>query len=298
MKAPAVLLALWLVAPLPALAQTAPSTPAPEEAGEPLPPGAPSAPYELSAWCYGALSEYLDIYERVLPDLRDIDKMFGSSEPNEPQPYADDIAEARKELVVLGGAVEAAEKASDRPIAPRGVIAVKQGRSIWAPAELKTRRELARAWLSWALPDRCDSTARTLAANSALLGAALKFNTPPPDAAPSASAETGPGDPPTAPSPSGAGPQIASGAPAKPPASDPAASPTSETAPSAPTPATQPPAATEPAPAKTTPEPGPAPTPTPTPSPKPGSPTTPAPDPSPTAPPPTDSQPSYLHPPM
>jgi hypothetical protein len=51
------------------------------------------------------------------------------------------------------------------------------GRAIWTPAEEKTRRELARAWLSWALPDRCDSNAHELAAKSALLGKVLKYNT-------------------------------------------------------------------------------------------------------------------------
>jgi hypothetical protein len=73
--------------------------------------------------------------------------------------------------------VEGAEKASAQVIAPRGVQAVKMGRAIWTPAEEKTRRELARAWLSWALPDRCDSNAHELAAKSALLGQALKYNT-------------------------------------------------------------------------------------------------------------------------
>jgi hypothetical protein len=145
---------------------------------EPLPSGAPTDPYELSAWCYGAMSEYLAIYDRVKPDLRDIDKLFGSSVKNEVNPYADDIAAARVELKVLAGAVEAAEKASPQVIAPRGVEAVKVGRSIWGPAELKTNRELARAWLSWALPDRCDSNARDLTAKSALLGQVLKYNVP------------------------------------------------------------------------------------------------------------------------
>ena len=149
---------------------------APEEAGEPLPPGAPSEPYELSAWCYGALGEYLDIYDRVKPDLRSIDKMFGSSVKNEKEPYSSDIAAAREELKILAGAVEGAEKASPSPIQERGAAAVKEGRSIWSPAEAKTQRELARAWLTWGLPDKCDSTARQLVASSAVLGQALKYN--------------------------------------------------------------------------------------------------------------------------
>ena len=158
---------------------------------EPLPSSAPTQPYELAAWCYGAMSEYLDVYDRVKPDLRDIDKLFGSSVKNEKEPYAGDIAAARDELKVLADAVEGAEKASAQVIAPRGAQAVKMGRAIWTPAEERTRRELARAWLSWALPDRCDANARDLAAKSALLGKVLKYNTtsaidaaPPPEGAP------------------------------------------------------------------------------------------------------------------
>ena len=174
--------ALLLLSQSLATAQTAAPAPAtgsaaaPAEPGEPLPPGAPSRPYELSAWCYGALGEYLDIYDRVKPDLRAIDKMFGSSVKNEKEPYASDIAAARVELKVLANAVESAEKASPSPIQAQGAEAIKTGRAIWAPAEAKSERELARAWLTWGLPDRCDSNARQLAASSALLGQALKYN--------------------------------------------------------------------------------------------------------------------------
>jgi hypothetical protein len=173
-----------------------PSTP-PSSGGEALPPGAPTQPYELTAWCYGAMSEYLDIYERVKPDLRAIDKQYGSSVQNEKNPYSADMAAAHAELNVLAGAVVAAEKASPNPIAPQGAAAIKLGRSIWSPAEGKTSRELARAWLSWGMPDRCDSTARTLAANSALLGKALSYNNPSATDTPPPAAEAPP--PPSAP---------------------------------------------------------------------------------------------------
>src|SRR5947209_3417998 len=95
-----------------------------DQKGEPLPASAPAQPYELAAWCYGAMSEYLDIYDKVKPDLRDIDKLFGSSVKNEKEPYAQDMAAARDELKVLASAVEAAEKASPRVIAPQGIEAV------------------------------------------------------------------------------------------------------------------------------------------------------------------------------
>jgi hypothetical protein len=176
--------------------------------GEPLPSSAPTQPYQLAAWCYGAMSEYLDVYDRVKPDLRDIDKLFGSSVKNEAEPYKSDIAAAREELKVLAAAVEGAEKASAQVIAPQGEQAVKMGRAIWTPAEEKTRRELARAWLSWALPDRCDTNARELAAKSALLGQVLKYNT---------TSATDPAPPATDPAPPAAAPPDAAPPPAAPP---------------------------------------------------------------------------------
>ncbi|MDE2357010.1 MAG: hypothetical protein KGL69_09680 [Alphaproteobacteria bacterium] len=145
---------------------------------EPLPANAPKDPYLLAAWCYGALDQYLYIYDQIVPQLRAIDKEFGSSVKNEAQPYADDMAAARDEAKVLAGAVEAAEKASLKVIAPQGAAAVRQGRAIWSVAETNTPRRLADAWLSWGLPDACDTNARALTAKSALLGEALKYNGP------------------------------------------------------------------------------------------------------------------------
>jgi hypothetical protein len=241
-----------LIFTLALMAADAPTPPAGPPQGEPLPAGAPTQDYPLTAWCYGAMSEYLAVYERVKPDLKTIDKMFGSSEPNEPQPYASDMAAARDELKVLADGVTAAEKASPTPIAPQGAEAVKLGRSIWAPAEAKTSRELARAWLSWALPDQCDTTARTLASKSALLGQALKYNTPAPEAeastppkaddqTPAASPpESAPPSPPT--SESTAQPPPANDAPpGAAPSAPPAAAPEAQPDPNAPLPDPTPP---------------------------------------------------------
>jgi hypothetical protein len=166
------------------------AAPPPDDgAGEPLPPGAPTDSYELSAWCYGALGEYLTIYDRVKPDLRDIDKMFGSSVV-EDEPYQSDMAAYRVELKLIGDSVSDAEKASPDAISNRGVGAMRRGREIWSVAEQKTSRELARAWLGWALPDRCDSNARELATRSIVLGKALRYNESDTTAPPSMTPDT------------------------------------------------------------------------------------------------------------
>ena len=173
--APALILALMLAAA---------NTPSAQE-GEPLPTGAPTDEYMLAGWCYGALAEYLAIYPQVKPDLVDIDKMFGTP-VKEDAPYADDIAAAHVELKVFADAIQAAEKASPQPIAPRGALAIRAGQAIWRPAEGKTRRELARAWLSWGLPDRCDTNARGLQARASVLGQALSYNAAPSHTGPAA----------------------------------------------------------------------------------------------------------------
>jgi hypothetical protein len=174
---PALVLAATLLTGAPAGAETG---------GEPLPPGAPTDSYELAAWCYGALNEYLTIYEKVIPDLKDIDHMFGTSVV-EDRPYKSDMAAAHVELKLIGESVTDAEKASPEPITERGLASIRKGQAIWSVAEAKTERELARAWLGWALPDRCDANARELAQRSLLLGTALRYNasdTPPPSDAP------------------------------------------------------------------------------------------------------------------
>jgi hypothetical protein len=172
--------------------------PADGAAGEPLPPGAPTDSYELAAWCYGALDEYLQIYEKVIPDLKAIDHEFGT-DVREAQPYHSDMAAAHVELKLIGDSVTGAEKASPTPIADRGVDAMNDGRHIWSVAEGKPRRELARAWMMWALPDRCDGNARELAKRSALMGATLRYNQG--------------GDAPQAPAPGAAAQPPASGSP-------------------------------------------------------------------------------------
>jgi hypothetical protein len=91
---------------------------------------------------------------------------------------------------------------------------------------MKTHRELARAWLTWALPDRCASNAKELAASSALLGQALKYNNP--------SAMDAPAPPP--PEPAAEPASEPTPAASNPPAPEPAAQPSQATTPSGPPP--------------------------------------------------------------
>jgi hypothetical protein len=228
----ALTLALMLADAPSAAAPVAEAPGPPAATGEPLPPGAPTDSYQLSAWCYGALDEYLGIYEKVKPDLRDIDHMFGTSVV-EDEPYHSDMAAARVEEKMIANSVTEAEKASPQPISEQGAASIKQGRAIWSVAEAKPTRELARAWMLWALPDRCDSNAKELTQRSILFGKALNYNN---QAAPAPAATPPPAatEPPAQTSPAGdtnvpASPATdASGAPAPTPdapARDPAVPP-------------------------------------------------------------------------
>jgi hypothetical protein len=148
-----------------------------------IPAGAPTDPYGFVAWCYGALGEYLDIYDGIKPELKDIDARFGTSVV-ESEPYMTDVAGERMALKRFAAAMEAAERASPTAISEHGVEAMDKGRSIWAAAKLQSKRKLADAWLFWGVPNRCETTAKTLKTRSTLLGQAMATGAPSVDAPP------------------------------------------------------------------------------------------------------------------
>jgi hypothetical protein len=149
----------------PAAVAAAVSDTAPDEDEGDIPPGAPSDDYGFVAWCYGALSEYLAIYQQVIPDLKDIDKMFGTS-VQEDEPYTADVAAERDALKRFGAALDGAERVSPQPITIEGVASIQAGRAIWAAAKLQPHRKLADAWLFWGIPKRCETAAKALKAHT------------------------------------------------------------------------------------------------------------------------------------
>jgi len=159
------LMALSILAAEPAT-EPPPANPDPSAATsqetEDIPPGAPTDDYGFVSWCYGATDEYLTIYTKVLPDLKDIDKTVGSP-VKEAEPYAADVAAQHKALKRFGDAIAAAEKATPDPInSTEGQAAIAKGRSIWSVAETLPNRKLADAWLFWGIPVSCERTAKAL----------------------------------------------------------------------------------------------------------------------------------------
>jgi len=158
-------------APQPAAA----SAPDAVESEDDVPASAPKDDFHFVGWCYGALSEYLDIYEVVKPDLKAIDKLFGTPVV-EAEPYSADVAEDRKALKRYAALLSLTEKASPHPINSRAEAeaAISGGRAMWSAAKMQPHRRLADAWLYWGVPLRCDQAAQRLRDHTAPPGPAAQ----------------------------------------------------------------------------------------------------------------------------
>lgn len=176
------LFALALVAQNADAAESAPvETAAPAaaavEAG--YPPGAPRDPYGLVAWCYGALSAHKGLRDQVMPEVVRIETTYrrpGSSLEDDLQAYEDLDKLSERHLALFSRAIEAAEKASPRPINAHGAEALRRGRATWSRAAELPRARLAQEWMSWTLPARCETTAVTLEERARLMGPAFDLS--------------------------------------------------------------------------------------------------------------------------
>lgn len=180
------------------LAQDAEAAPAaaPEPTAEaPYPPGAPRDAYGLVAWCYGALSGHRDLRERAMPEVIRIESTFrrpGTSLEEDLAVYDELDALSQRNLGLFQRAMEAAEKASPRPINAQGADAIRRGRATWTQAGELSDARLAQEWMSWTLPARCEATAAALERRSRLAQPAFDFDraSPPQDAAAESAAES------------------------------------------------------------------------------------------------------------
>ncbi len=196
----ALVLALFMQAQPAAADASAPASDAPA-AAEAQPadrylPGTPHDDYQFVAWCYGSLRGYMDLHDQVMPEVTRIEKTFRPPDrklSDDLKVYDDMQKEGRIELKIFRDALTAAEKASLKPINVVGAQAVSKGHDMWTAGPDVTPARLAQAWMSWALPARCETIAKELQSNATLLGASLKVNdepdaTPPADPSPQAPA--------------------------------------------------------------------------------------------------------------
>ncbi len=143
----------------------------------PFPVGAPTDDYGLVSWCYGALSGYLELHDRVLPEVTRIEGAYrrpGTRLEDDMATYADMQKISHDNMKLFARAMEAAERASIQPINVRGAAALQQGRKSWAGAAGLPDRTVAQQWMGWALPVRCTPTATSLVTRATLLGTAFK----------------------------------------------------------------------------------------------------------------------------
>lgn len=173
-------LALALLTQTPEATETAASSDvaatAPEAAQAPFPPGAPRDPYGLVAWCYGALSAHRALREEVMPEVVRIETTYrrpGSSLADDLKVYDELDALSARNLAAFARAIEAAEKASPRPINAQGAEAVRRGRAVWAHVAQQSKARVAQEWMSWTLPSRCEATASLLETQARMAGVAF-----------------------------------------------------------------------------------------------------------------------------
>ena len=153
----------------------------------------PSDEYGYIAWCYGALGGYIDLYDRVMPEVTRIETAFPGPDGAAAalKEYPAMRTQARSDLKIYASAITATEKASPRPISEYGAAAMKKGRSIWGGSETVDKARLAQVWMSWSPPGDCETRAKALEKKSNLFGQALNYNVksavpaqPEPEAAP------------------------------------------------------------------------------------------------------------------
>lgn len=132
---------------------------------DPFPTGAPTDDYGFMGWCYGALAGHLALYDKVLPQVRRIEGEF----PDTDTPldkvmdgYRVQHQRGEKILLTYGRALDIEEATGKTGGAERGAV-VGNGREAWKGSDTADPRQLAQLWMSWSLPDRCESTAARLA---------------------------------------------------------------------------------------------------------------------------------------
>ncbi len=171
------------------------------------PVSAPADDYGYVGWCFGAVSGYVDLYDRAMPEVIRIERAWPTpgTEENIREVYPAQKRDAVASLALFRRAIEAAEKASPTPIAQQGAAAIKRGRGVWTGATTVPKAQLAQFWMSWSPPAKCEETAKALEARSNLFGQALTANAavaapvaapPPAEPAPAPLAETPPAETP------------------------------------------------------------------------------------------------------
>lgn len=227
--------------PSAAAAGDAPTTTAPgavdagAAASSDTPSGAPTDDFGFVNWCKGALSGHMELYPQVKLELAKLEAEKAAKQDSKLSPAearaarakrateAADMAKGDREQMAAGRdylalydrGIAEAEKSGAPSLHAQGEDAQGQGYRIWSAARAADDRTKMWSWLMWELPARCETSAKKLETQSALLGAAFQQSAPAaaaPEAVaptPPASADAPAGPPADSPADSGAlrGPQ-------------------------------------------------------------------------------------------
>lgn len=174
-------LALAQAEPPAAMTAAAAITPAAAEEDGDIPKGAPATDYDFVAWCHGALTGHMALYDLVKPELQSIERPEEVAEDEKAD--ADQMKAGREYLALYTRALRAAGKAHPKEMTERREKAEAQGLAIWEPAKAAEPRTRMWSWLLWDLPGRCEVAAKRLETRSGVLGGAFKTSE---DAAPAA----------------------------------------------------------------------------------------------------------------
>ncbi len=164
------------------------ATPAASPPAEETVRGAPARDYDFVAWCHGALTGHMAMYEQVKPELVSIerpDEVAGDARNDKLQMQA-----GREYLALYTRALDGVDHGRSGPLMTRRRSAEAQGSAIWAPFKSVPARTQMWAWVGWDLPGRCETAAKALQTRAGMR-AALRAPAPTSDAAIGDPAPTG-----------------------------------------------------------------------------------------------------------
>jgi hypothetical protein len=133
-----------------------PAGPAVDPTNLPIPAGAPSDDFGLTAWCHGALRGHMELAKTVGEHEEELDAI------------------GREYLQGYDKALAVSDEGTTAAGKQTAAAARKTGYDSWASARTSANKETQRyAYLGWQLPGRCEHAAKRISNNPNLFSAAL-----------------------------------------------------------------------------------------------------------------------------
>ena len=134
--------------------------PAAAEAESDTPKGAPVSDYDFVAWCHGALTGHMALYDLVKPELSGIERPDEVAEDAKTDKLQ--MQAGREYLALYARALNGVDHDRAGALMTRRRTAEAQGGAIWSAAKTADPRTRMWSWLLWDLPGRCEIAAKRL----------------------------------------------------------------------------------------------------------------------------------------